>query len=111
MRFKTSSTKVTDEQRRLEKQHEDLIRRQQELQKALRSIPKQTKDKKKPQTLHVDTGISSMAPGVARYSRIQPEKRRKTLPARELQNARIKFLCLCLLLATIVVMLWRAIPS
>jgi Flp pilus assembly protein TadB len=112
MRFKmSSSTKVTDEQRRLEKQHGDLVRRQQELEKALRTIPKQNKKKKELQTIRVEATMSSRVPGVAQFSRVQMEKRRKTLPARELQNARIKFLCLCLLLATIIIMLWRAIPS
>jgi len=112
MRFKiSSSTKVTDEQRRLEKQHGDLLRRKQELEKALRTIPKQNKKKKELQTIRVEATMSSKSIGSPQFSRTQKEKRRMTLPARELQNARIKFLCLCLLLATIIIMLWRAIPS
>ena len=36
--------------------------------------------------------------------------KRRPLPARELQNARIKFLVLCLILATIGLLLWRSLP-
>lgn len=112
MRFKiSSSTKVTDEQRRLEKQHGDLVRRQQELEKALRTIPKQQKKQKDLQKIRVEATLTSRSLASQRYAPRQAEKVRKTLPARELQNARIKFLCLCILLVTIVVMLWRAIPS
>jgi hypothetical protein len=36
--------------------------------------------------------------------------KRRPLPARELQNARIKFLVLCLILATVGILLWRSLP-
>lgn len=118
MRFTklSSPTKVSEEQRRLEKQHEDLLRRERELKKALVTIPKQIQKKKekerKTQTLHVDGTTQSIPIGSLRLSRsVAPSRKTRSLPARELQNARIRFLLLCIVLASVVVMLWRAIPS
>ena len=117
MRFTklSSSTKVSTEQRRLEKEHEDLLRRERELKKALVTIPKQIQKKKekerKMQTLHV-AGTAQSIPFGSRISRpVAPSRKTRSLPARELQNARIRFLLLCIVLASVVIMLWRAIPS
>lgn len=117
MRFTklSSSTKVSTEQRRLEKEHEDVLRRQRELNKALVTIPKQIQKKKekerKTQTLQVQ-GTAQSIPFGSRISRpVAPSRKTRSLPARELQNARIRFLLLCIVLASVVIMLWRAIPS
>ena len=117
MRFTklSSTTKVSTEQRRLEKEHEDLLRRERELKKALVTIPKQIQKKKekerKTQTLHV-AGTAQSIPFGSRISRpVAPSRKTRSLPARELQNARIRFLLLCIVLASVVIMLWRAIPS
>lgn len=106
------STKVTAEQERLEKERKAIERQRLTLEKQLKQIPKnQPRKSKEPArtTLNVDTIVHSPA-HIAFGSR--PAKgKRKLLPARELNSARIKFLVLALILATLVVMLWNAMPS
>lgn len=104
----SSSTKVTEEQRRLDKEHLELKKREAELNKLLVNIPKQIEKKK----LEVDLAVPSISLGGARVSRTaQPARRSKRLPSKDLNAARVKFLVLCLILLTIMVMLWRAVPS
>lgn len=105
----SSSTKVTDEQRRLDKEQLELKKREAELTKLLVKIPKQIEKKKK---LEVDVAVPAISLGKARIHRgSQPVRRGKTRLSKDLNAARVKFLVLCLILLTIVVMLWRTIPS
>ena len=109
LRKLSSSTKVTDEQRRLDKEQLELKKREAELTKLLVKIPKQIEKKKK---LEVDIAAPAISLGTARTHRSsQPVRRGKTRLSKDLNAARVKFLVLCLILLSIVVMLWRAIPS
>jgi hypothetical protein len=105
----SSSTKVTDEQRRLDKEQLELKKREAELTRMLVKIPKQIEKKKK---LEVEIAAPAISLGAARTHRgTQPVRRGKTRLSKDLNAARVKFLVLCLILLSIVVMLWRAIPS
>jgi hypothetical protein len=103
----SSSTKVTDEQRRLDKQQQELKKLEVQLQKKLSRIPK---EKKK---LEVDLAIPTVSLGPVRNPRAsqKPVRRGNTRLSKDLNAARVKFLLLCIILATILVMLWRAVPS
>ena len=105
-------SKVTAEQKRLEKERQSLERQRLTLEKQFKQISKtQTKKPKKSDLakLNVDAVVNSPANIV--FGRQSSRKKPKTLPVRELNAARIKFLVLALILATLVVMLWNAMPS
>lgn len=107
--------RLTAEERRLQKEAEELRRKQQELEKHLRSLPARIEAKKSRERelarLRAETASPAISLSGNRSLRggRQPA-RRAHLPARELHNARIKFIVLCLILAMIVILLWRAIP-
>ena len=82
------STKLTAEEQRLSQEQQATLRRMEQLEKELQAYPKR----------------------LARGNH-QAARKLKKLPAREFNSARIKFLGLCLILATIIFMLWRSIPS
>jgi hypothetical protein len=107
-----NSSKVTAEQKRLEKERQSLERQRVTLEKQLNQIPKTPPRKTKTPahtTLNVDTVINS--PARVAYGNRSSREKPKMLPTRELNSARIKFLVLALILATLVVMLWNAMPS
>jgi hypothetical protein len=107
----SSSTKVTDAQRQLDKEQLELKKREAELNKLLVKIPKQM-EKKKQTKLKADLAVPAISLGGARVSRgAQPIRRGKTRLSKDVNAARVKFLVLCVILLTIVVMLWRTIPS
>jgi hypothetical protein len=107
----SSSTKVTDAQRQLDKEQLELKKREAELNKLLVKIPKQI-EKKKQTKLKADLAVPAISLGGARVSRgAQPIRRGKTRLSKDVNAARVKFLVLCVILLTIVVMLWRTIPS
>lgn len=116
MRFTklSSSTKVTDEQNRLSKEHAGLIRKEQALQKTLLLEAKKEKQRKKElerKKTMVQVSTTLQAPfTMPRSGKSSYSKKGKPL-AREIQNDKVKFLILCLVFAVIIVMLWRAIPS
>lgn len=112
-RKSSTSTQVTSEERRLSKEQRDILRRKQELEKKLHVLPKQIEaQKKKDQKIRVDASAPAISLGGARSAHsARSQSRKRPHPARELQSARVKFLILCLILATIVVMLWRVIPT
>jgi hypothetical protein len=89
----------------------------EELEKELQAYPKQIEEKKARNRERIKMQAEMAAPalslGGARSARgnYQPARKLKKLPAREFNSARIKFLGLCLILATIIFMLWRSIPS
>ena len=110
-RKSSTSTQVTSEERRLSKEQRDILRRKQELEKKLHVLPKQIEaQKKKDQKIRVDASAPAISLGRSAHS-ARSQSRKRPHPARELQSARVKFLILCLILATIVVMLWRVIPT
>jgi hypothetical protein len=110
LRKLSSSSKVTEEQRRLAKQHQELVRQEQELNKKLQA-EMQAKKAKEKQLTKINVAAVIPRPGFGSKAYRPASKPVKKLPARELQSARIKFLFLCIILVSIVVMLWRAIPS
>ena len=110
----SSTTKVTDAQRQLDKEQLELKKREAELTKLLVKIPKQI-EKKQKTTLKADLAapaVPTISLGGARVSPgSQPIRRGKTRLSKDVNAARVKFLVLCLILLSIVVMLWRTIPS
>ena len=111
------STKLTAEEQRLSKEQEVTLRRMEQLEKELQAYPKQIEEKKARHRERVKMQAELAAPalslGGARLARGNHTavRKQKKLPAREFNSARIKFLGLCLILATIIFMLWRSIPS
>ena len=111
------SPKFSAEEQRLSKEQKDTRARMDQLEKELQAYPKQIEEKKARDRELVKLRATMAAPAIslggARTGRSgyqQPQKM-KQLPAREFNSARIKFLGLCIILATIVFMLWRSIPS
>ena len=117
LRKPSVSTKLTAEEQRLSKEQQATLRRMEELEKELQAYPKQIEEKKARNRERIKMQVEMAAPalslGGARLARgnYQPARKLKKLPAREFNSARIKFLGLCLILATIIFMLWRSIPS
>ena len=109
------SNKLTAEEIRLQKEAEALRRQEQELERQLRMLPAQLQAKrtKEKQVAKLRAEMASPAislNGVRGARSSKSNGKRRPLPARELQNARIKFLVLCLILATIGLLLWRSLP-
>ncbi len=109
------SNKLTAEELRLQKEAEALLRKKQELERQLRILPAQLEAKRSKEKQQAMLRARTASPAVslngthgARSSK--SNGKRRPLPARELQNARIKFLVLCLILATIGLLLWRSLP-
>lgn len=111
----TRSNKLTAEEIRLQKAADELRRKEQELQNQLRILPAQLKAKRTKERELAKLRAEMASPaislnGVRGARNGKSGSRRRPLPVRELQNARIKFLVLCLILATIGILLWRSIP-
>jgi hypothetical protein len=112
------STKLTAEEQRLSKEQQVTLRRMEQLEKELQAYPKQIEEKRARNRERVKMQAEMAAPALslggarlARGNNYQAARKQKKLPAREFNSARIKFLGLCLILATIIFMLWRSIPS
>jgi len=108
----SSSSKVDDEQRKLVKQQQELKKLEAQLQKKLVRMPKEIEKRKKLEQINVTAAIPTVSLGAARSHRTKsPVARKSGRLSRQINNERIKFLVLCLILAAILVMLWRAVPS
>jgi hypothetical protein len=98
----------------LEKKAEELRRMEAELERRLKMLPAKMEAKKARTKARLKIQAQTAAPAIslngARPRVARPIEKRRPLPARELQNARIKSLVLLLILATLVILLWRAIP-
>lgn len=109
------SNKLTAEEIRLQKAADALRRKEQELEQELRMLParlqaKRTKERQAAK-LRAEMAVPAISLNGVRGTRgAKPGGKRRPLPARELQNARIKFLVLCLILATVGILLWRSLP-
>lgn len=109
------SNKLSAEEIRLQKEAEVLLRKKQELEQELRMLParlqaKRTKEKQAAK-LRAEMSVPAISLNGARGARgAKPNGKRRPLPAREEKAARIKFLVLCLILATIGILLWRSLP-
>ena len=109
-------SKLTAEERRLQREAEELRRKEQELERQLRMLPAKIEAQRSREQRLVKMRAHTAAPAISldgtRGSRNSKSgSRRKPLPTRELQNAKIKFFVLLLILATIAMLLWRSIPS
>lgn len=109
------SNRLTAEEIRLQKAADELRRKEQELERQLRILPAQLQAKRTKEKQQAKLRAELAAPAIslngARGARnAKSNGKRRPLPARELQNARIKFLVLCLILATIGILLWRSLP-
>ena len=109
------SNKLTAEEIRLQKEAEALRRKAQELEGQLRMLPAQIREKRSKEKEQAMLRARTASPAVSLNGThgtrsAKSNGRRRPLPARELQNARIKFLVLCLILATIGLLLWRSLP-
>lgn len=108
--------KLTAEERQLQKAAEELRRKEQELQNQLRTLPAQMEARRSRERELAKLRAHTASPAISLNGTRGPRHhaksagKRRPLPARELQNARIKFVVLCLILATIGILLWRAIP-
>ncbi|MEI8294127.1 MAG: hypothetical protein WCG66_09085 [bacterium] len=117
LRKPTESTKLSAEEQRLSKEQQVTLRRMEELEKELQNFPKRIEEKKAREReavkMRAALAPAAMPMGGVRASRsaYQATRKPKKLPSREFHSARIKFLALCLILATIIFMLWRSIPS
>lgn len=111
--FRLHSSKLADEEKRLLRKQEELRREEEELEHKLRTLPVQIEQRRARERESAKLRAATaptISPDGMRGSRGKKPKRRP-LPSRELTNARIKFLVLCLILAAFVILLWRSIPA
>ena len=109
------SNKLTTEEIRLQRTADELRRKEQELERQLRTLPAQIQAKRSKEKQAAKLRAEMASPAISlngtRGARsAKSNGRRRPLPVRELQNARIKFLVLCLILATLGLLLWRHLP-
>jgi len=109
----STPSKVTAEERRLEKERMELLKKEAELKRQHKNLPKQIEQKRaKEQQFHTLRNVA--APTIdLRGSRVPypPARGRKRTPKKELNSAKIRFMVLFVILVTILFMLWRAVPS
>ena len=109
------SNKLTAEEMRLQKTADELRRKEQELERQLRMLPaqlqaKRTKEKELARHRVEMTSPAISLNGTRGVRNSKSKGKSRPLPARELKNDQIKFLVLCLILATIGLLLWRSLP-
>lgn len=109
----SSSSKVSAEQLKLEREGRIIERQRQELTKRLE---KEARLAKKAEKVKMNVSIaqrpSSISLGAARIGNGRNSQAgRRRLSGKDRNAALVRFLILCLILATLVVMLWRAVPS
>ncbi len=105
-------SKVSAEERRLERERAELLKKEAELKRQLKNLPKQIEQKRaKDQKEYLLRNVAAPAVNLRGMRPPQPTRRRKQTPARELSTAKVRFMVLMLILVTILVMLWRAVPS
>lgn len=111
----TRSPRLTAEERRLQQQEEEIRRRTEELTHKLKTLPAELRETKarerKLQELRARTSAPAISLGGARRPRAHTERRPGRTPARERQNARIKSVVLCLILLSLLLLLWRSLPG
>ena len=113
-----SSNPLSDHVQRLQEEHERVMREMAEAEKALLQKPKSSPAKAKQQTER-RVRINNVATiGIPRphdhlypggKTRLNKRQQRRRKP--EARMAQVKFLLLCLLLATLVLFIWRNLPG
>lgn len=105
-------SKVSAEERRLEREQSELLKKEAELKRQLKNLPKQIEQKRaKDQKEYLLRNVAAPAVNLRGIRNVPQPRRRKQTPARELSSAKVRFMVLMLILVTILVMLWRAVPS
>ena len=110
------SDNISAEEVRLRKQQEELLRKEEVLKQKLRTLPAQMQARKKREVelakLRAVAAPEAISLGSAARgrSRSKPSVKRRTRVG-EIQSARLKFLFLCLILATFVILLCHSIPG
>jgi hypothetical protein len=111
-----TSNPLSDHVRRLQDEQERIMREMAEAEKALRQKPKPSRPKPEPErrtrinnfaTITMPRPEDHLFPGGK--TRLNKRQYRRRKP--EARLAQIKFLLLCLLLATIVLFVWRNLPG
>ncbi len=109
---------VRSEQRRLIEAQEELKRKQEKLQRLIKAAPAREAARKKKQREPIRINVASAGtmqrPGGGLRSKYGAEARdvpvRKRARRSERNLARAQFLILCLILATIGFLIWKAVP-
>lgn len=111
----TRSSRLTAEEKRLLQQEEEIRRRTEELNMRLKTLPaeiRETRDReRKLKELRARTSAPAISLGSARRPGAHSERRPVRTPARERQNARLKAIVLCLILLSLLLLLWRSLPG
>jgi hypothetical protein len=115
MARRPTSNPFSEHAARLEAEQERLKREMAEAEKALRQKPKVTRPRPEPERrLRINNHVASLdLPRPADHlirgggSRRRPPRRRKT----DARIAQIKFLILCLILASLVLFVWKNLPG
>lgn len=110
---------VSLEQQKLAEMQNDILRKQRELERVLKEAPakiqKQRKRTREYVKLHVNApAAAAVPPGGLRdrfSSDVDTGARRRKPRRSERTVARVQFLVLCLILFTIVLLIWQSIPS
>jgi hypothetical protein len=113
----SKSSRLTAEEKLLEKQRADILRKQVELETRLRKLPavleaqeEMQRERTKRRAMAAGPAISSGA-GRTLTRRSQKRGGGRRTPRREASAARTKTLILILILAVIVFLVWNAIPG
>lgn len=108
------SSKLEAENRRLLKEQEELLGKKEALEEQLRALPaqiKQRRTRERESAKFRAQTAPTISPDGMRGSRGKKfAANRRPLPARELTNSKTKFLVLCIILAALLILLWRSIP-
>lgn len=111
-----SSNPLSDHVQRLQEQHERLMREMAEAEKALRQKPKTPRSKPQPERRVRINNVATI--GIPRPQdhlylggKTRLNKRKYRRPKHEARVAQLKFLLLCLLLATLILFIWRNLPG
>ena len=109
------SDKISAEESRLRKQQQELQLKEEALKQKLRMLPAQMQARKKRDREIAKLRAVAAPEAISLGSAARGRARSKSTSKRrtrvgEIQSARIKFLVLCLIFATFVVLLLRSIP-
>jgi hypothetical protein len=114
-KFSSRKRPLTLKQVLLLQQEKELSQREALLRRQLQDLPSAVEAKRQYQETHRHTRvvrhatfISGKLPGMFLGTSHRPTR---NLPAKERQAARIRFVILVLILASMVILIWRSIPS
>ena len=109
------SNPLSEQARQLQEEHERILREMAAAEKALRQKPKVSRPRPEPERrVRLNNNVASLdLPRPADHlirgasGRRRPTRRRKT----DARIAQIKFLILCLILASLVLFVWKNLPG